>query len=99
MFDYQAFKSKIKDEEAESILSTEKRPLWAIAVNEWNRQLQRFELVIRYSHADTMAEAKMTYIRARCDAYGRVLTPYVIIGVAQTIGMKALDDNGTRLVA
>lgn len=97
--DMQAFRRKLNEEEARSVISTETRPLWAVAAYEWDRRTAEWELVIRYSHADTIAEARMTYCRARCDPYGRVLIPYKVIAIAQTIGFKALDDNGTKLVA
>jgi len=97
MFDYQAFKRRIKEEEIRSVISTEKRTLWAVVAIELVRG--RTELVIRYSHADTLAEAKMTYCRARCDVRGRPLVPYTLIAIAPAIGFHAKDDNGTKLVA
>jgi hypothetical protein len=97
--DYQAFRRKLDEEEARSVVSTETRPFWCVAWEEWNRRAKRWELAFNYSHADTMAEARMTFCRARCDPYGRVIVPYNIIGIAQVIGVKALDDNGTKLVA
>ena len=95
--DRAAFQRKLREEEARSVISTETRPLWAVAALEQTKG--NWELVIRYSHADTEAEARMTYCRARCDPYGRVLVPYKVVAIGKAIGFKALDDNGTKLVA
>ncbi len=97
--DRAALARRVREEEIRAVKSTEKRPFWCVASEELNRITGEWELSLRYSHADTEAEARMTYCRARCDLFGNMVQPYRVIAVARVIGYKALDDNGTKLVA
>ncbi len=77
-------------EEAMAVKSTETRPLWAVAANEWTRG-KGWGLIVRYNHAATQAEARINYIRARG------AQPCEIVSVGLAVGFKVDDNQGLRL--
>lgn len=79
-------------EEAMHTQSTEKRPLYAVAAEEWDPIKKEWGLIIRYNHSTDAYQAKNTYILSR----GATML-YRIIGIAPAIGYKVNDDHGIVL--
>ncbi len=73
--------------------STEKRPLWCIAVLEpWSMPV----LQLRYRHAVDEATARANHVvQMAMEGHGNA--PYQIIGVARVIGYKVNDNHGDDL--
>jgi len=76
-------------EEAMGTVSTEKRPLWAVAAEEWDGK--EWGLIVRYNHAENQAHARANYIMARGAALFR------IVSVGVVIGYKVNDNQGLAL--
>lgn len=79
-------------EEAMGTKSTEKRPLWAVAAEEFDPRKGKWELIIRYNHSTHEAQARATYCLSRPPAI-----EYKIIYAARVIGYHVNDNKGIKL--
>jgi hypothetical protein len=82
-------------EEAMATKSTETRPLWCIAAEEWNFRKREWTLELRYNHSTCEAEARVTYLNARALEQ----RPVRIVAAAQVIGYHVNDNQGDQLSA
>jgi uncharacterized membrane protein len=81
-------------EEAMHTRSTEERPLYAVAAEEWDPITKEWGLIIRYNHSNNEHQARMTYVQSRGAS-----TLFRIVAVARAIGFKVHDDHGLILSA
>jgi hypothetical protein len=64
-----------------------KKPLYAVALENWNHRLQKWTPEIRYTHADSEAEARFMIGQG----------PFRIVGAAPAIGYFVDDKMGDKL--
>lgn len=77
-------------EEEDARISTEKRPLWCVAAEEWNPKKNQWRAVLRYNHAHDQSQARASYVLAR-------KVPFRIIDVARVVGYHVQDKKGELL--
>lgn len=85
-------REQARREHLRETLSTETRPLWAVAAEEWDPLTREWELVIRYNHATSEPEARATYARSRTQ-------PFRIVSAGVAIGYHVKDKKGLILAA